>query len=119
MLWKVDPARPQALHEQIAANIRRAVADGTLEPAERLPSAQELAIVLQVNANTVLAAYRRLRSENLLEFRRGRGVRVRSGSVALASVTEAAHQLLEVGRRHGYGAHDLGILLAGLEGEQS
>ncbi len=30
--------------------------------------------VLQINANTVLAAYRRLRSENLLESRRGRPV---------------------------------------------
>jgi DNA-binding transcriptional regulator YhcF (GntR family) len=119
MLWTIDPARAQPLHEQIAANVRRAVADGTLRAGERLPSAQELAGVLQVNANTVLAAYRRLREENLLEFRRGRGVRVRGDAVARASVNDCAHQLLAVGRQHGYDAHELANLLVTLEQEPS
>jgi len=116
MLWTIDPARPQALHEQIAANVRRAVAEGILEPGERLPSAQELAGVLQVNANTVLAAYRRLRDENLLEFRRGRGVHVCRDAPVRAAVSECAHKLLDVGRQHGYDARELARLLVTLEG---
>jgi GntR family transcriptional regulator len=116
MLWTIDPARPQALHEQIAANVRRAVAEGTLEPGERLPSAQELAGVLQVNANTVLAAYRRLRDEGVLEFRRGRGVQVGRDAPMRASVSEIAHKLLDVGRQHGYDARELAQLLITLEG---
>ena len=97
--------------------MRRAVAEGTLGPGERLPAAHELASVLQVNANTVLAAYRRLRSENLLEFRRGRGVRVGGDALTRASVSESAHKLLEVGRQHGYDARELAKLLITLEGE--
>lgn len=117
MLWTVDDASPVPLQEQIAASVRRAVGDGTLAPDERLPPASELAAVLQVNANTVLAAYRRLRTEGILEFRRGRGVRVRGGTVALSSVTEAVHDLLRLGRGHGYTPGELARLVTTL-GEQ-
>lgn len=111
MQWKIDDAAAQALHEQIAANIRRAIAEGRLDSGERLPPARELAGVLNVDANTVLVAYRRLRAEGLLEFRRGRSVRVRDNSAALASVTDLARQLLELGRQHGYSGNDLAQLL--------
>src|SRR5213076_303618 len=67
---------PTDLHEQVAAEIRRAIADGEARPGERLPPAQDLAAILGVNRNTVLRALRDLRDEGLLDFRRGRGVTV-------------------------------------------
>src|SRR5204862_1609015 len=73
---KVDRSEPLELHEQVAAEIRRAIADGEAKPGERLPPARDLAAVLDVNTNTVLRALRQLRDEGLLEFRRGRGVTV-------------------------------------------
>src|ERR1700759_1840451 len=73
---KVDRDEPTELHEQVAAEIRRAIADGEAGPGERLPPARDLAAVLGVNANTVFRALRTLREEGLLEFRRGRGVTV-------------------------------------------
>jgi GntR family transcriptional regulator len=114
MLWEVDRTAPQPLHEQIAASVRRAVSDGTLAGGERLPPARELAAVLQVNANTVLHAYRTLRTEGLLEFRRGRDVRVRSDIAGLTSVIAAARHLLEVGGKYGYTQHELSQMLATL-----
>jgi hypothetical protein len=56
----------------------------------------------------VLAAYRQLCGENLLEFRRGRGVRVRAGAPLRAPVSENARKLLDVGRQHGYEAREPG-----------
>jgi DNA-binding transcriptional regulator YhcF (GntR family) len=119
MRWQIDSAAPGALHEQIAANIRRGVADGELAGGEALPPAKELAGMLAVNPNTVLAAYRSLRSEGLLEFRRGRSVRVLADVSGLASVTDAARALLALGRSHGYGAPELAGLLAQLGPEQA
>lgn len=111
MLWSVVVGAPTPLHEQIAANVRRAVADGELTAGERLPTARELAISLKVNANTVLRAYRSLRDEGVLEFRRGRGVQVRPGAAAGATVAVAVQQLLEVGRQYGYTPADLAQLV--------
>jgi GntR family transcriptional regulator len=64
------------LYEQVAGEIRRAIADGEAKPGERLPPAKDLAAGLGVNTNTVLRALRVLRDEGLLEFRRGRGISV-------------------------------------------
>ena len=50
---KVDPRDPTYLHEQVAAEIRRAIADGESKPGERLPPAKDLAAILDVNTNTV------------------------------------------------------------------
>src|SRR5438105_6035300 len=72
---KVDRADRLELHEQVAGEIRRAIADGEANPGERLPPAKDLAAVLGVNTNTVLRALRQLRDEGLLEFR-GRGITV-------------------------------------------
>ena len=63
---EIDTSSPIALHEQVAAAVRRAIADGEARPGERLPPARDLAAVLGVNANTVLRALRTLRNEGLL-----------------------------------------------------
>ena len=73
---KVDRRDPTDLYEQVAAEIRRAIAEGEAKPGERFPPAKDLAAVLGVNTNTVLRSLRVLRDEGLLEFRRGRGISV-------------------------------------------
>lgn len=115
MLWLIDRSGQAALHEQLAASVRRAISDGTLEPGERLPPARDLATVVEVNQNTVLQAYRTLRSEGLVEFQRGRGVRVTRYAAAAAPVTDATLLLLEAARRHGYTRRELLDLLDELD----
>ncbi len=76
MLAALDRSDPSPLHDQVAAQIRRAIAEGDAAPGQRLPPAKDLAAVMGVNSNTVLRALRALRDEGLLEFRRGLGIRV-------------------------------------------
>ena len=42
---KIDRQEPTELFEQVAAEIRRAIADGEAKPGERLPPARDLAAV--------------------------------------------------------------------------
>jgi GntR family transcriptional regulator len=110
---KVDRDEAVALHDQVAAEIRRAIGDGEARPGERLPPAKDLAAVLGVNPNTVLRALRMLRDEGLLEFKRGRGITV-AGSPEQGAVIERALQLLEFARFHGYRKEDVITLLGRL-----
>src|SRR3978361_507810 len=107
MLWTIDPVSRIALHEQIAGSVRRAVAEGDVVVGEQLPPAAELAEALAVDRNTVLAAYRRLREDGVLEFRRGRGARVASAARPRASVEQAVRDLVELARSQGYPRADL------------
>ena len=107
---KVDKADPTDLYEQVAAEIRRAIADGEAKPGERLPAAVDLAAILGVNKNTVLRSLQILRHEGLLEFRRGRGITV-AGTPERGAVVQRAHELVEFARRQGYGLDDLHELI--------
>ena len=109
----LDPTDPTALHEQAAAQIRRAIAEGQAAPGERLPPARDLAAVLGVNRNTVLRALRLLREEGVVEFRRGRGITV-TGAPQTAALVAAARDLLAEARRHGYDRDDLIRLIQAL-----
>jgi GntR family transcriptional regulator len=106
MLVKVDRSDQTLLHEQVAGEIRRAIAEGEASPGERLPSARDMAAVLGVNTNTVLRALRGLRDEGLLEFRRGHGVRV-TGSAERGAVLAKAKELVQFARHNGYPREEL------------
>ncbi len=103
---KIDRSDPTPLHEQVAGQIRRSIAEGDAKPGERLPPAKDLAAVMHVNTNTVLRALRELREEGLLEFRRGMGIRV-AGTSERGLVLSKARELLRLARRHGYDADEL------------
>ncbi|MGD0454780.1 MAG: GntR family transcriptional regulator [Solirubrobacteraceae bacterium] len=103
---KVDRDDPALLHDQVAAQIRRAIADGEAKPGERIPPARHLAAVMRVNTNTVLRALRLLRDEGLLELRPGRGILV-SGTPQRGAVLEKAIELVQLGRESGYDRAEL------------
>lgn len=62
---------------EIAASVERAVGCGELDPGQVLPPMRELAAQLEVNPNTVAAAYRILRERGVIETAGRRGSRVR------------------------------------------
>jgi len=113
MLEMTDRSDPTALHDQVAAQVRRAIAEGEAKPGEWLPPARDLAAVMAVNTNTVLRALRVLRDEGLLEFRRGHGIRV-SGTPQRSAVTARAHDLVAYAREQGYQRDELVTIIQGI-----
>lgn len=103
---KIDRAAPTTLHSQVAAEIRRAIADGEAKPGDRLPPAVDFATVLGVNKNTVIRAFRMLRDEGILDFTRGRGIRV-VGTPERSAVLSRLQEMLAYARRHGYESEDV------------
>jgi GntR family transcriptional regulator len=110
---KLDMQEQRNLHEQLAASIRRAIAEGEAKPGERLPPARDFAAVLGVNSNTVLRAFRLLRDEGLLEFRRGRSVTV-VGTPDQSLLIGKAQELLDLARNRGYNRDELLTIIEAL-----
>ena len=63
----IDRSESVPLHDQVAAEIRRAIAEGEAGPGDRLPLAKDIAAILGVNKNTVLRAMHILRDEGLVD----------------------------------------------------
>ena len=101
------------LHDQVAAEIRRAIADGVVMPGQRLPPAMDLAAVLEVNRNTVLRALRLLRDEGLLELRPGRGATV-VANPGQGTMLSQVRELRAQGQRYGYSPEELAKLITDL-----
>ena len=108
MFWRIDTTSEQTLADQLAAQVRRAVTTGQVEPGERLPSARELAAMLDINLHTVLRAYQALRDEGVLELRRGRGATIAANAaVSSAHLHARARDLVAEGRRTGVDLQNL------------
>jgi DNA-binding transcriptional regulator YhcF (GntR family) len=102
MLLRLDDRDDVPLYQQIAASVRRAIANGELTPGDRLPAARALAESLGVNMHTALRGYAELEREGLVSLRRGRGVLVTAASPGRA-------RLLELVREVGVEARRLGV----------
>ena len=107
---KIDRNDPALLHEQVAAQIRQAIADGEAKPGDRLPPARHLAAVMGVNTNTVLRAVRLLRDEGLLDLRQGHGIRV-VGTPERSALLDRVAELVQLARRDGYTRAELARMI--------
>ena len=114
-LLPLDRSDPTLLHEQVAAEIRRAIAQGEAGPGEKIPQARDLAAELGVNTNTVLRALRVLRDEGLVEMGRGRSIRV-TGEPDKGLLTAKLKELVELARQQGYRRDELVDMLENLPG---
>lgn len=102
--FQLDPRSGLGIAEQIRSRIALEIADGELDPGDRLPSVRSLAGRLRVNANTIRAAYAKLETDGLVETRHG------SGSVVRASATGVA-----TAGAVGFGTNTIAVLVAGLD----
>jgi GntR family transcriptional regulator len=112
----LDPEDELPRHAQVAAAIRRAIAEEDCRPGDRLPPARDLGAVIGVNRNTVLRALHDLRDEGLVEFRRGRGVTV-AGTADESALVARTRELLAYARSRGYRRDELVHLIQALPPE--
>ncbi|MFJ2203640.1 GntR family transcriptional regulator, partial [Streptomyces violaceusniger] len=64
------------LYQRLADSLRNSIRHGVLGAGSRLPSERDLARSLGTSRTTIIAAYRLLRDDGLLESTRGSGTRV-------------------------------------------
>jgi GntR family transcriptional regulator len=72
---------PAPVYVQIERRIRMGVADGTLQPADHLPSVRDLARQLGLSPNTVGRAYADLSREGVISARAGGGSEIAARDV--------------------------------------
>lgn len=77
------PLKKTRLYEEVAAQIKQAIYEGTLRPGDRLPSERELCRIFEVGRPTVREALRTLSVMGLVEIHRGtKGSTVKESDVA-------------------------------------
>jgi GntR family transcriptional regulator len=72
-LVSVDPRDATPIYAQLQRALRAAIATGRLRPGDQLPTVRQLAVELQVNANTVARVYTELERAGVIETKRGVG----------------------------------------------
>ena len=69
----VDQQDSTPIYAQLDRGVRAAIATGRLRPGDQLPTVRQLAVDLQVNANTVARVYAELERSGVIETKRGVG----------------------------------------------
>jgi GntR family transcriptional regulator len=72
-LVAIDTRDVTPIYAQLERALRAAIASGRLHPGDQLPTVRQLAVDLQVNANTVARVYTELERAGVIETRRGVG----------------------------------------------
>ena len=78
----------QPIYRQLRDQVVDLILDGVLKEGDPLPSVRNVAAEYTVNPLTVLKGYQELVDEQLVETRRGRGMFVREGALALLRSAE-------------------------------
>ncbi len=69
----IDAKSGVPFYRQIIEQVKFAIAQGDLQPGDRLPTIRQLAVDLSINPNTVIRAYRELEIEGMLDTQQGSG----------------------------------------------
>jgi GntR family transcriptional regulator len=112
--FSVDSTSPTPIYAQLDRSIRAAIATGELEQGAQMPTVQQIAVDLVVNANTVARVYAQLERDGILETRRGVGTFVRESPSPQAARAHRERELRELIRRFVGDAALLGFTLSEL-----
>ncbi len=91
-LVSIDARDATPIYAQVERGLRAAIATSRLRPGDQLPTVRQLAVELQVNANTVARVYAELERAGVIETKRGVGS-------FISATPEQAHPPRERDRR--------------------
>jgi GntR family transcriptional regulator len=89
----IDARDRTPIYAQLDRGLRAAIVTGRLRAGDQLPTVRQLAVELQVNANTVARVYAELERDGVLETRRGVGSFVSATPGAARSAGEHVKRL--------------------------
>ena len=72
-MLSIDPRDATPIYAQVERGLRAAIATGRLRPGDQLPTVRQMAVDLQVNANTIARVYAELERAGVVETKRGVG----------------------------------------------
>lgn len=70
---RLDGASGVPVYRQLIDQVLVAIASGTLQPGDQLPTVRQLAVDLSINPNTVMRAYKELEIRGILTTQQGTG----------------------------------------------
>jgi len=117
VLIVLSPVSPDPLYQQIADQIKEAVAGGELEPGEKLPSIRDLAKALNISVITVKRAYTDLEAEAVIRARPGLGSfvaeidRARLRGEKIEELRSELRGIVRRGRRFGISTDEIARLI--------
>ena len=94
--FNIDSGHPTPLYHQLERAIRFAIATGKLALGDQLPTVRQLAVELQINANTVAKVYAELERVGVVETRRGVGTFVKARDFEAARDKDRERELREL-----------------------
>ena len=80
MFFQINTSNGVPVYEQVCRQVTFAVANGSLQAGELIPSVRQLARDLAINPNTVARAYRQLQDQEIVESVRGTGMAISRGA---------------------------------------
>jgi DNA-binding GntR family transcriptional regulator len=73
---EMDPADPRPAYQRVADDLRHAIATGTYQPGDQLPTLSELTVRYGIAVMTARDAIRQLVADGLVVSRQGKGAYV-------------------------------------------
>jgi GntR family transcriptional regulator len=108
VILRVDPQSPDPIFEQVAFQVKAAVARGEVVAGDKLPSVRDLAKELAINPNTVARAYESLERDSVIVRRQGSGCFV-TGATSSLRIDERRKRLDRLVHRAVTEAFHLGL----------
>lgn len=85
MIFQIELSSGRPVYQQLADQVKFAIASGRLRPGDRLPTVRDVAVQVRVNRNTIARVYSELEREGILYTRAGQGTFVNDGPSRLHS----------------------------------